>query len=281
MKFFSNLLKHGRFITIVLVTALLVCGISLGLKFWMISLKSPEVSIASIPASNSFISPSPIANPGDTLRSQPQNLSSNKIPRKLLQSMPQANAKTSAQLKSYFGHLPYQEDDPSRLVVVGRFVRETYERTEQLDWEATQAFQQMVAAAKADEIFLMPISGFRSIADQEALFSKQIQRQGSEQAAARLSAPPGYSEHHTGYAIDIGDVQQPDTDLKETFEATDVYRWLEANSHKYGFEESFAKHNKQGVSFEPWHWRFTLSARAANAFRKGATEKLTSSAIIR
>lgn len=266
MKFLAKLLSRGRFITIVLVTALLVSSVSLSLESWMRLLRSPESSTASMPASNSFTLPSPIANPGDVLQSRPQSLSINKTPKQSLRSMPQANAKTSEQIKSYFGHLPYQEDDPSRLVIVGRFVRGTYERTEWLDWEATQAFQQMAAAAKVDEIVLMPISGFRSIADQEALFSKQVQRQGSEQVAARLSAPPGYSEHHTGYAIDIADVQQPATDLKETFEATDAYRWLETNAHKYGFEESFPRNNRQGVSFEPWHWRFTLSAKAAKAF---------------
>ncbi|MGV0025589.1 M15 family metallopeptidase [Phormidesmis priestleyi] len=184
----------------------------------------------------------------------------------LLQVPSQASAKPIKRVKPYFGHLPYREDDSSRLVTVGRFVRGTYERSELLDWEAAQAFQQMLTAAQADNVFLMPISGFRSIADQQVLFSEQIQRRGSEEAAARFSAPPGYSEHHTGYAIDVTDQQQPDADLKGIFEATAAYHWLEANAHKYGFEQSFPKNNRQGVSFEPWHWRYVLSSRAAKIF---------------
>ncbi len=169
-------------------------------------------------------------------------------------------------IKTSFGHLPYGEDDPKRLIDAGRFVRSGSARIETLDFEASQAFREMMAAAKAEGAELMPISGFRSIRDQQALFAQQIQRRGSAQAAARISAPPGYSEHHTGYAIDIADAQQPDTDLKIAFQTTKAYQWLQANADQFGFEESFPINNRQGVSFEPWHWRFTLSKRASRIF---------------
>lgn len=117
----------------------------------------------------------------------------------------------------------------------------------------------------------MPISGFRTIAEQKVLFARQIARRGSAEAAARLSAPPGHSEHHTGYAIDIADRQRPETDLKYSFQKTNAYRWLNANANQFGFERSFPPNNWQGVSDEPWHWRYVLSARAAQvfAFAKG------------
>ena len=88
---------------------------------------------------------------------------------------------------------------------------------------------------------LMAISGFRSIADQKELFTKQIERKGSEAAAAQYSAPPGHSEHHTGYAVDIADINEPDTDIKLSFEYTAAYQWLVSNAAEYGFEESFPK----------------------------------------
>ena len=164
------------------------------------------------------------------------------------------------------GHLAYQEDDPTRLVVVGRYVRGDYERAEQLDIEAAEAFQQMEAAALAAGHQLMPISGFRTIVDQQKLFDRQIQRQGSVEAAARLSAPPGFSEHHTGYAIDIADRTRPDTDLKYEFEYTKAYAWLWDHADAYGFELSFPPDNGQGVNFEPWHWRYVVSPRAQAIF---------------
>lgn len=165
-----------------------------------------------------------------------------------------------------YNHFPYEEADPARLESVGLFIRESYEREESLDYEATDAFAQMKAAAAAEGVLLMPISGFRTFARQAELFAKQTEKLGSELAAAELSAPPGHSEHHTGYAIDIGDVNIPDADIKYSFENTPAYAWLVANARSYGFEQSFPYNNQQGVSFEPWHWRYVGSPRASNIF---------------
>lgn len=170
-----------------------------------------------------------------------------------------------------FNHLPYAENDRARLENVGLFIRESYERAEDLDYEAAQAFAEMRAAAAAQGIGIMPISGFRTFADQAQLFENQITRKGSAAAAAEYSAPPGHSEHHTGYAIDIADTNEPNTDIKHSFETTAAYQWLKANAYAYGFEESFPKNNTQGVSFEPWHWRYFGSDRAGQTFAAART----------
>jgi len=163
-------------------------------------------------------------------------------------------------------HLPYDQADPTRIVSIGSFVRESYEREEFLDADAAQAFNVMASAAAESGISLIPISGFRTIEHQSELFAKQVEKLGSESEAAKLSAPPGHSEHHTGYAIDIGDATRPDADIKPEFKTTDAYRWLLANASIYGFELSFPEGNQQGVSFEPWHWRYVGSPKAAQTF---------------
>lgn len=165
-----------------------------------------------------------------------------------------------------YGHLPYSEADPLALVEIGKFRRGSYERTERLDQEAALAFANMVADAQSQGIALQPISGFRSVADQQDLFEDQVARKGSVEAAADYSAPPGHSEHHTGFAVDIGDANVPEADLKHDFENTPAYGWLLANAADYGFEQSFPKNNAQGVTFEPWHWRFVGSARSGQVF---------------
>jgi zinc D-Ala-D-Ala carboxypeptidase len=165
-----------------------------------------------------------------------------------------------------YGHLPYAEAAQERLVEIGTYGEGEYKRTEYLDQDAAAALDQMVAAARADGVTIIPISGFRTIAQQEKLFERQIQRQGSEVAAATLSAPPGYSEHHSGYALDIGDGTRPKTDVKFEFEETAAYQWMIANAKRYGFELSYPRNNVQGVSFEPWHWRFVNSGQASAVF---------------
>ncbi|MBE9032056.1 M15 family metallopeptidase [filamentous cyanobacterium LEGE 11480] len=171
-----------------------------------------------------------------------------------------------APVNTRFGHLPYNEAASRRLGSIGKFVRENYEREEYLDVEAGRAFQIMVDAARSQGVHLMGISGFRSIADQRQLFDRQIERKGSAQAAAKWSAPPGHSEHHTGYAIDIGDVTRDDADIKVKFETTPAYQWLVTNAGQYGFEQSFPRGNAQGVSYEPWHWRYVGTPTAQQIF---------------
>ena len=179
---------------------------------------------------------------------------------------PPAAAQQPPEILTAFNHLPYEEADPARLQVVGQFVRENFERTETLDLEAANAFIIMVNEAKAQGINLMPISGYRSVAAQQELFSKQTEKYGSEEAAAQLSAPAEFSEHHTGYAIDIGDGDRPEADLSPQFAETAAYQWLLNNAYIFGFEQSFPEGNKQGLSFEPWHWRYVQSERAAQVF---------------
>jgi D-alanyl-D-alanine carboxypeptidase len=140
------------------------------------------------------------------------------------------------------------------------------QRVEYLHRDAAKAFRHMQEDARAEGASLLLLSGFRSIPDQVALFKRQTQRRGSELAALRLSAPPGYSEHHTGYALDVGDASQPQTHLQFRFDQTSAFRWLEAHASNYGFELSFPQKNPQGVSYEPWHWRYVGTAASQSAF---------------
>ncbi len=182
----------------------------------------------------------------------------------IIQNSPQNQKDVNSLLlkNTRYGHFQFAEVPRERLMNMGKY----YHRTEYLDKEAGIAFQRMKHDAQSQGVKLVLISGFRSIASQRELFTKQIQRRGSERAAAKLSAPPGHSEHHTGYAIDIGDGTKPQFDLKYDFEYTQAYQWLNAKAGNYGFELSFPRNNPQGVSFEPWHWRYIGSERASGIF---------------
>lgn len=268
----SSLSSRFKLILLTVLTAFAVIGIGIGLQIMFQPRHSPPVPatvpttppVSESPFSPAPSTPLPTIQPPRPLTPTPQPVQPplTDAPTPNLPPAPTVLPPAPVQVVGVFGHLPYQEDDPNRLVQVGIY----YNRTEFLDAEAAYAFNQMKLAAKNNGITLRLISGFRSIQDQEKLFQKQIQRRGSEKAAAKLSAPPGYSEHHTGYAIDIGDEQQPSTDLKFEFENTEAYRWLTLYAGNYGFELSFPRNNRQGVSFEPWHWRYVLSPRASQIF---------------
>lgn len=132
---------------------------------------------------------------------------------------------------------------------------------------AAAGFEAMTLAAARAGINLVPLSGYRSYVDQEKVFfGLQTARHQTVQTRAEVSAPPGYSEHHTGYAIDIGDGAQPGTNLDQTFLQTSAYEWMKTNAVSFGFELSFPADNPQGVAFEPWHWRFVGDRKSLETF---------------
>ncbi len=165
--------------------------------------------------------------------------------------------------ETLLGHLPYDVAPESELVPI------TVDGRLKLRPAAAAKFQQMQTAAKADGVNLVAISAFRNAKEQEKLFFKvKEQRVQNATTRAEVSAPPGYSEHHTGYALDIGDGNAPATNVEETFVNTAAFRWLKQNALKYSFELSFPLNNKQGVNYEPWHWRFVGDRDSLETFYK-------------
>ncbi|WP_218081351.1 M15 family metallopeptidase [Anthocerotibacter panamensis] len=149
-------------------------------------------------------------------------------------------------------HHPYAVAPQSELTAISR----SPEKTVYLRDSAARQYTRMAAAARRDGVVLVPISGFRDLKYQENLFNRNVVRYGGVEEARKISAPPGYSEHHTGYALDLGDGKAPNTTLQASFERTAAFRWLKANAKRYSFEISFDRGNPQAVSYEPWHWRF-------------------------
>lgn len=182
----------------------------------------------------------------------------NSAPQIMAQAIALINGEPTTPL---LNHLPYAEAPRADLKPV------TADKRVLLRRSAAAKFQQMVAAAKAEGVILVSLSGFRSIADQERIFFELKAQRGENPAnRAAVSAPPGYSEHHTGYAIDLGDGNRPATDLQTSFETTAAFRWLKQNAAFYSFELSFPKNNPMGVSYEPWHWRFVGDRTSLETF---------------
>ncbi len=157
------------------------------------------------------------------------------------------------------GHLPYGEAPASELVAVAPGLR--------LRQEAAQSFRSMQQAAATEGIALTLLSAFRSVDDQKHLFfAVKAERNQTARDRAKVSAPPGFSEHSTGYAIDVGDRNEPESNLSPSFTRTQAYRWMTQNAARYQFTLSFPEGNPQGVSFEPWHWRYEGSVKALRVF---------------
>ena len=125
-------------------------------------------------------------------------------------------------------------------------------RNHYLTHEAASAWKDMKNAALNDGIKIYIVSAFRSIDYQAEIIKKKLDRGLSIDEILKVSAAPGYSEHHSGRAIDIATPNG--TILTEEFELTDAFKWLEKNANNFGYTLSFGRDNKQGYLYEPWHW---------------------------
>ena len=117
---------------------------------------------------------------------------------------------------------------------------------------AAHAFRGMRARAREYDIELIPLSGFRSVERQVEIIRGKLALGEKIDVVLRTMAAPGYSEHHTGRAIDIG--TPGELPLEESFAQTKAFSWLERHAGSFGFTMSFPKDNRHGFIYEPWHW---------------------------
>ena len=123
--------------------------------------------------------------------------------------------------------------------------------------EARAAFNEMAAEALLSDIKLTAFSTYRAYDYQVGLYDRYVKKDGVE-AADRYSARPGYSEHQTGLAFDIGEVNFEKHWASSSFGETTAGKWVAANAHRYGFILRYPKGKESitGYMHESWHFRY-------------------------
>ena len=79
-----------------------------------------------------------------------------------------------------------------------------------------------------DGVPMALVSAYRSVARQQEIIEAKLARGDSIASILVSVAPPGYSEHHTGRAVDIGTSEEDA--LEEEFETTPAFRWLQTHA---------------------------------------------------
>jgi D-alanyl-D-alanine carboxypeptidase len=148
--------------------------------------------------------------------------------------------------------------EPDRLAFAGD---DRYRRPLWLRADAARAWRSLQTAALRDGVALDAISGYRSHDYQLGIFERKLARGQTVADVLRVNAAPGYSEHHSGCALDIGVADEPPAE--ETFERTGAFAWLRANAAAYGYAMSYPRDNPHGIVYEPWHWMFRSPAASA------------------
>ena len=137
--------------------------------------------------------------------------------------------------------------------------------------EAASALEKMFADAKSQDIHLFAVSGYRSYERQDDNFHNKVNKIG-EEAAAKIVAYPGNSEHQTGLAMDISS-QSANFKLTEQFGETPEGKWLMENAHRFGYILRYPKglETITGYNYEPWHYRYVGLKAAAEIYKNQLT----------
>jgi len=98
------------------------------------------------------------------------------------------------------------------------------------------------------------VSAFRSINRQTEIIQEKLSAGEVIESILTTCAPPGYSEHHTGRAVDISTPGCRSLEIE--FDQTTAYTWLTQNASKFDYHLSYPLNNPWGYQYEPWHWCF-------------------------
>ena len=130
--------------------------------------------------------------------------------------------------------------------------KDVFDREQKMTLAAARAWLEMKDAAASDGIELQAVSAFRTVDYQAGIIQRKLDAGQCMQDILQVSAAPGYSEHHSGCALDI---TTPGFEpLNETFKNSPAFTWLTSSAGEYGFRLSYPRGNLHGVAYEPWHW---------------------------
>lgn len=176
----------------------------------------------------------------------------NSVQRRGIKPLPQIHAALGIRRDYAVSRGLVRQCEARRLVSLGRAADDG--RIVRVTPRTAAAWHRMSAAAARDGVVLFPLSGFRSVRRQAQNIRRKLAAGEAIDEILRLVAAPGYSEHHTGRAIDIGSPE--DVSLEKSFARTRAFRWLQKHAVKFGFRMSYPPRNRGGFNYEPWHWCF-------------------------
>lgn len=181
----------------------------------------------------------------------------------------QQSAQTSSSSDNY-GPAPVQYDIPGLTYINGVLIaNKSYSLPADfapgLDSTCYNQFCKLSSAAAQEGLNIYLSSGFRSYDYQAQIYNNYCARDG-QAAADTYSARPGYSEHQTGLAIDVNQID-------DSFIGTPEAIWLENHCHEFGFILRYpqGKQDITGYQYESWHIRYVGTDLATQIHASGLT----------
>lgn len=138
--------------------------------------------------------------------------------------------------------------------------------------QVEDAYETMRVDAEAEDLNFVVTSDYRSYQSQEEIYNDNLAIYGTVEETDRWVARPGFSEHQTGLAIDVGSYES--WELQEIpFGYTPESEWVAENAHNYGFIVRYPEgfEDITGMAYEPWHLRYVGVDVATEVYESGET----------
>ncbi len=131
---------------------------------------------------------------------------------------------------------------------------DVFGREQSLSPGAAKAWRRLRESAAKDDVEIQVVSAWRSVDYQLGLVQNKIEKGQKIEDILKVSAVPGYSEHHTGRALDV--TAPGFAVLEEEFENSPAFSWLMTHAREFRFRLSFPRGNRHQIAYEPWHWYY-------------------------
>ena len=169
--------------------------------------------------------------------------------------------------------LPDDYESKVDLINVTNFLRE--KKTHQIERTTYEYYSQLKQKLYDEHNITIELdSVYRSVARQQEIWDEFVREKG-EEYAKKYVAVPGYSEHHTGLAVDIcliinGIVVDDNDDM---IAQKEIFAKIHEKLEDYGFILRYPldKEKITGYNYEPWHLRFVKVENAQKIKNKGVT----------
>lgn len=145
------------------------------------------------------------------------------------------------------GLIAFQEAELLEVAEIGKDGREHL-----LTPVAAKNWHLMKQAATLDGESIFIVAAYRSILRQARIIRARLKAGQNIDEIIKVFAPPGFSEHHSGRAVDVSTPGILEQHI--SFESTTAFQWLRCNAERFDYRLSYPQGNASGYKYEPWHW---------------------------
>ena len=153
----------------------------------------------------------------------------------------------SSKTVSERGLIAFQEAELLEVAEIGKDGREHL-----LTPVAAKNWHLMKQAATLDGESIFIVAAYRSILRQARIIRARLKAGQNIDEIIKVFAPPGFSEHHSGRAVDVSTPGILEQHI--SFESTTAFQWLRCNAERFDYRLSYPQGNASGYKYEPWHW---------------------------